>query len=94
MIFNVRRASGFPIILELEEQHALDVLEEQGRWAELEDYEKTLRHSEALKDLKVECEKLEELLIFINSINNPFSSLTINFVRKTIVIEDNGDEIQ
>lgn len=91
MIFNVRRASGFPIILEMEEQHALDVLEEQGRWVELEDYEATLRHSDSLKEIKVECEKLEELLVFMNSVGNPLSSMRVNFAKKTIVIEDNGD---
>lgn len=94
MIFSVRRASGFPIVLEMEEQHALDTLEEQGRWLELEEMERTLRQSDSLKDLKVECEKLEELLIFINSIGNPLSSLTINFAKKQIVVEDQGDEIQ
>jgi hypothetical protein len=94
MIFNVRRASGFPIVLEMEEQHALDVLEEQGRWSELEEMERTLRHSDSLKDIKVECEKLEELLIFMHSIGNPLSSLTINFSKKTITIEDNGREVQ
>lgn len=93
MIFNVRRASYFPIVLEMEEQHTLDTLEDQGRWAELEDYEATLRHSDALKEIKVECEKLEELLIFINSINSGLCSLTINFVKKSIVIEDQGDEV-
>lgn len=94
MIFNVRRASGFPIVLEMEEQHALDTLEEQGRWSELEEMERLLRQSDALKELKIETEKLEELLIFLNSIGNPLSSLTINFSRKTVVIEDQGDEVQ
>ena len=94
MIFNVRRASGFPIVLETEEQHALDTLEEQGRWAELEDMERLLRQSDALKELKIETEKLEELLVFINSIGNPLSSLTINFAKKTVIVEDQGDEVQ
>lgn len=93
MIFTVRRASGFPIVLEMEEQHALDTLEEQGRWVELEDYEKTLRQSDALKELKIETEKLEELLVFLNSIGNPLSSMRINFQKKLLVIEDQGDEV-
>jgi len=92
MIFNVRRASFFPIVLEMEEQHILDTLEAAERWTELEDYERSLRHSDALKEVKVECEKLEELLVFLNSIGNPLSSLTVNFAKKTIVINDLGDE--
>src|SRR5690349_4322829 len=92
MIFNVRRASYFPLVLEMEEQHILDTLEAGERWTELEDYEKQLRHSDGMKELKVECEKLEELLVFLNSIGNPLSSMTINFSRKTIVINDVGDE--
>lgn len=94
MIFNVRRASGFPICLEPEEQHCLNTLEEQGRWLELEEYERTLRHSDALKDLKIQTEKLEELLVFINSIGDSLNSLRINFAKKEIVIEDQGDEVQ
>lgn len=94
MIFNVRRASGFPIILEMEEQHSLDTLEAQGRWQELEEMERTLRQSDALKELKIETEKLEELLVFMNSIGNPLSSFTINFAKKTLIIQDQGDEVQ
>jgi len=93
MIFLVRRASYFPIILEPEEQHTLDTLDEQNRWAELEEYERTLRQSDNLKEIRVETEKFEELILFLDSINHK-GPVTINFTDKTLVIEDNGEKIQ
>ncbi len=93
MIFDVRRASYFPIILEPEEQHTLDTLEEQGRWAELEDYERTLRQSDVLKEIKVETERLDEIMLFLNSIHHT-GPITINFEKNLIILEDNGDNIQ
>lgn len=93
MIFNVTRASGFPIIIEMEEQHAMDVLEEQERWQELEELERDLRRTDDLKEIKVECERLDEILILLSSLNH-MGSISINFTKKTIVIEDNGKELQ
>lgn len=93
MIFTVRRASYFPIILEPEEQHTLETLDEQGRWVELEDYEETLRKSDNLKEISVQTEKYEELILFLDSINHK-GPITINFEKKTIVIEDNGEVVQ
>lgn len=90
MIFKVRRASGLPIALEPEEEHALLVLEQQGRWEELEHLERDLRKGDALKEINVESDRYEELVVLLGSLNCPFP-VTIDFQRKTIVILDNGD---
>lgn len=93
MIFTVRRRSYFPIVLEPEEEQTLNVLEKQQRWIELEEFEQDLRRNEALKELKVECTQLEEILVFLNTINCHYP-ITLSFQKKSIIIEDNGDEIQ
>jgi len=91
MIFTVRRSSYFPILLEMEEQHALDVLEEQQRWVELEAFEHDLINSDTLKEIKVETERLDELLVFLTSLNH-MGSIKINFQKKEIVILDVGED--
>ena len=40
MILNVRRSSGFPLLLEPTDMDILDELEHQGRFLELELFEK------------------------------------------------------
>lgn len=90
MILNVRRASGFPLLLEPKDLDILDALEHEGRFLELEQFEKILRQSDELKDLKIEATKLEEILVFLNSLQHP-GPITIDFRRHLIIIEDNGD---
>ncbi len=92
MIFTVRRASGFPIIIEDIEQKVMDELEAQGEWQQLEELERLLRQEDALKELKVEVEKLEEILIFLQSVRHE-GSITLNFVKKTVVIQDQGEDV-
>lgn len=90
MILNVRRSSGFPLILEDSQLATLDVLEQEGLYSQLEDYERELRHSDELKEVKIEATKLEEVLMFLNSLNHN-GPITIDFRRSLVVIEDNGD---
>jgi len=92
MIFRVRRASGFPVALEVEEIHTLDVLEKQMRWIELEDFERQLRHSEDMKEINVEANLLEEVIFWLSSMHTVYP-ITIDFEKKTMVIQDNGDII-
>ena len=89
MILNVRRSSGFPILLEPRDLDILDTLEQEGRYVELEHFEKALRDSDELKDLKVEVKKLDEILVFLNSLqhNGP---IIIDFKRSLIILEDTG----
>ena len=90
MILNVRRSSGFPILLEPRDEDILNTLEQEGRYLELEHFEKALRDSDELKDLKIEVKKLDEILIFLNSLqhNGP---IIIDFKRSLIIIDDRGD---
>lgn len=93
MIFDVRRATGFPLLLEGRDLDILDALEYEGRFLELEHFEKALRQTDEIKELKVEVTKLEEILVFINSLNHN-GPITIDFRRHLIVLEDNGDVAQ
>ena len=90
MILTVRRSSGFPLLLEPSDLDILDALEAEGRYLELECFERELRHSDDLKDLKVEVTKLEELLIFLDSLNHK-DPITIHFRKGLVILEDNGD---
>lgn len=92
MILTVRRASGLPIALEPEEEHALLTLEAQGRWDELEHLERDLRKSDVIKELKVECVHIDELILLLSSLNCPYP-ITLDFQRGTAVILDNGDMV-
>lgn len=89
MIFDVRRASGFPLVLENRDLDILDALEYEGRFLELEHFEKALRDSDELKELKVQATKLEEIMMFVGSLNHS-GPITIDFRRHLIVIEDTG----
>jgi len=91
MVLTVTRASGLPICLEPEEEHALKTLEEQGRWIELEHFERDLRKSDVIKELKVECVQLEELILLLSSLNCPYP-ITIDFNKRTATILDNGGD--
>ena len=90
MILNVRRSSGFPILLEPRDLDILDALEQEGRYDELEHFEKALRDSDELKDLKVEVKKLDEILVFLNSLqhNGP---IILDFKRSLIILDDIGE---
>lgn len=90
MILNVRRSSGFPLILEERDLDILQTLEQEERYIELEYFEKQLRKSDDLKELKVEATKLEEILIFLNSLNHN-GPIFIDFRKSLIIIDDVGD---
>lgn len=90
MILNVRRSSGFPILLENRDLDILDVLEQEGRYLELERFEKSLRDSDELKDIKVECTKLDEVLVFLNSLNH-LGPIILDFRKSLIIIDDVGE---
>lgn len=92
MILTVRRASGFPIIIEDIEQKVMDELEAQGEWQQLEELERLLRKEDALKELKVEAEKLVEIRVFLDSIKH-YGPITVNFEKGTIVVQDQGSEV-
>ena len=87
MILNVRRSSGFPIFLEDSQLATLDVLEQEGLYSQLESYERELRHSDDLKDIKIEATKLEEVLVFLNSLNHS-GPIILNFRKSLIIIDD------
>jgi hypothetical protein len=89
MILSVRRSSGFPILLEPIEMFTLEQLERQGLYEQLADYEKQLRQSEGLKDLKVEATKLEEILVFIQSLQH-HGPIVLDFSRGLIILDDAG----
>lgn len=89
MIFTVTRASGLPLMLEPEEVIELGTLDVQGRWIELEDYEKQLREGDGLVSLMIEVHRVEELKIFLTTVD-PNNTVTIDFNRMTIVIDDGG----
>ena len=89
MILSVRRSSGFPLLLEPTDMDILDELEHQGRFVELEHFEKTLRNSDELKDLKVEVTKFDEILVFLNSLNHD-GPIIIDFKRSLIILDDTG----
>lgn len=89
MILNVRRSSGFPILLEPIELFTLDQLEAQGLYLQLEDYERQLRQSEALKELRVEAVKLEEIQVFLQSLNHS-GPVIFDFARSLIILDDTG----
>lgn len=95
MIFSVRRATGFPIIMEPDEEYTLHILEKQGKWQELEDFERQLRTTEfSMRELNIECSRLEEVLVFLKSLYM-YHPITIDFRKRIIIIEDNGDrEVQ
>lgn len=90
MILSVRRSSGFPILLEPRDLDILDALEAEGRYDELERFEKVLRESDELKDIKVEVTKFDEILVFLNSLQHD-GPITIDFRRSLITINDTGD---
>lgn len=92
MILTVRRSSGFPILLEDSEILTLAMLEDTEDYLQLEDYERQLRQSDSLKDIKIKVKTLDEINMFIKSLNHR-GSITIDFDRSLVVINDNGDMI-
>jgi hypothetical protein len=77
------------LLLEPRDLDILDTLESEGRYVELEHFEKALRDSDELKDIKVEVTKFDEILVFLNSLqhNGP---IIIDFKRSLIILEDTG----
>ena len=90
MILNVRRSSGFPLLLEPRDMDILDTLESEGRYVELEHFEKALRDSYELKELRVEVTKFDEILVFLNSLQHT-GPISINFQKSLIIIDDTGE---
>lgn len=89
MIFRLFRASGMPLVLEDEEIHTLETLDAQGRWEELSDYEKELRDSGDIKEIKLEANSLVELRFALEAIDNR-NQFLIDFERMIIMIQDQG----
>jgi hypothetical protein len=90
MIFKLSRESGLPIMLEEEEIHCIKTLEVQGRWTEVEDYCKELRDSDDLKVITIEATTIEELKLFLTTLDDA-NRFIINFETKTIIVEDGGN---
>lgn len=91
MTFKFRRASGLPILLEPQELHAMETLQAQGRWEELDDYEHELRSEDNLCTLLVEVGKIDELEYFIKSLYDTHP-VKLNFDTKEALILDVGGE--
>lgn len=89
MIFKLSRVSGLPIVLDEDEAHTIKTLEAQGRWAELDDMYDQLRKSDDLKEISIEADTMEELKLFLTTLEDNFEFI-INFERKTIRIADQG----
>ena len=89
MTFRLSRESGLPIVMEEDEIHTINTLEAQGRWTEVEDYCKELRDGEDLKTLIIEVDTIEELMLFLTTLEDNYSFI-VNFKHKTIIIEDGG----
>lgn len=89
MTFRLTRSSRLPVMLEPDEIHMMQTLELQGRWIELEDYEKELREGDGLKSLNIEIDKLEELKMFLTTIE-PCITFLIDFENMYITIMDTG----
>lgn len=89
MIFRVFRASGMPLMLEEDEVHALATLDAQGRWEELTHYEKELRDSDDLKEIRIEAENLKELRFALEAIDS-HNRFTLDFENMIIEIQDQG----
>jgi len=93
MTFRLRRASGFGALLTPEEVHTMTTLEQQSRWIELEEYERLLRQSDdAPKEIKIEVSTLDDLMVWLSSMLSVYP-VTIDFEKKTMVIQDNGDVV-
>lgn len=89
MILNVRRRSGFPIALEDSEIYTLEQLERDELYTQLEDYERELRQREDLKEIKVQCTKLDEILIFVQSLHH-YGPVIFDFTRSLVILDDVG----
>lgn len=89
MVFRLFRDSGLPIVLDEEESHAIKTLEAQGRWSELDIIYDELKKSDDLKEIRIEAESMEELKLFLTTIDDTFE-FRINFEKKYIAIEDAG----
>lgn len=89
MVFRLFRDSGLPIVLDEDETHTIQTLEIQGRWTELDDLYSELKNSDDLKEISFEAHTMEELMLFLTTIDNHFD-YRINFEKKYIAIMDGG----
>jgi len=89
MIFRLFRDSGLPILLEEDEAHTIKTLEAQGRWDELDYFYDELKHQDGLKEIAIEADTMEELKLFLTTIDDTFE-FRINFEKKIIAIMDAG----
>jgi hypothetical protein len=87
MTFRLKRASNLPLILELEEVHAMKVLNEQGRWEELDALESELMDGDGLKEILIEAHDLKELKFVLAAIDNEHGYL-LDFNNMTVIIQD------
>lgn len=89
MVFRLFRDSGLPIVLDEDEAHVIKTLEAQGRWSELDNYYAELKESDGLKEIMIEADTMEELKLFLTTIDDNFE-FRINFGKKFIAIMDAG----